>query len=145
MTTATASSTEQHISNEHALLGASLLASQKVELALFSVISKLAKALPKEQQQQSLGLDLDTFLREKPSEQASMLSLYEQTFGEQLPLKANELNDFIYHRNLVTRCFWRVTGADVKGGEKLANPELYLKEFLAKCEYWQVMLDTQTK
>ncbi|KPL94912.1 MULTISPECIES: hypothetical protein [Vibrio] len=144
MTTATASSTEQHISNEHALLGASLLASQKVELALFSVISKLAKALPKEQQQ-PLGLDLDTFLREKPSEQASMLSLYEQTFGEQLPLKANELNDFIYHRNLVTRGFWRVTGADVKGGEKLANPELYLKEFLAKCEYWQVMLDTQTK
>jgi len=144
VTTATASSTEQHISNEHALLGASLLASQKVELALFSVISKLAKALPKEQQQ-PLGLDLDTFLREKPSEQASMLSLYEQTFGEQLPLKANELNDFIYHRNLVTRGFWRVTGADVKGGEKLANPELYLKEFLAKCEYWQVMLDTQTK
>lgn len=144
MTTATVSSTEQHISNEHALLGASLLASQKVELALFSVISKLAKALSKEQQQ-LLGLDLDTFLREKASEQASTLILYEQTFGEQLPLKTNELNDFIYHRNLVTRGFWRVTGADVKGGEKLANPELYLKEFLAKCEYWQVMLDTQTK
>ncbi|ULN66078.1 hypothetical protein MID13_21060 [Vibrio gigantis] len=144
MTTATASATEQHISNEHALLGASLLASQKVELALFSVISKLAKTLSKEQQQ-SLGLELDTFLREKPSDQASTLGLYEQTFGEQLPLKTNELNDFIYHRNLVTRGFWRVTGADVKGGEKLANPELYLKEFLAKCEYWQVMLDTQTK
>nr|WP_251372875.1 hypothetical protein [Vibrio gigantis] len=125
-------------------MGASLLASQKVELALFSVISKLAKTLSKEQQQ-SLGLDLDTFLREKPSDQASTLGLYEQTFGEQLPLKTNELNDFIYHRNLVTRGFWRVTGADVKGGEKLANPELYLKEFLAKCEYWQVMLDTQTK
>ncbi|KAA8677721.1 hypothetical protein [Vibrio gigantis] len=144
MTTATASATEQHISNEHALLGASLLASQKVELALFSVISKLAKTLSKEQQQ-SLGLELDTFLREKPNDQASTLGLYEQTFGEQLPLKTNELNDFIYHRNLVTRGFWRVTGADVKGGEKLANPELYLKEFLAKCEYWQVMLDTQTK
>ncbi|MFL9754156.1 hypothetical protein BCV12_018130 [Vibrio cyclitrophicus] len=142
MTTATVSSTEQHISNEHALLGASLLASQKVELALFSVISKLAKALPKEAQQ---SLDLDTFLREKPSEQAATLSLYKQTFGEQLPLKTNELNDFIYHRNLVTRGFWRVTGADLKGGEKLANPELYLKEFLAKCEYWQVMIDTQTK
>ncbi|ANP78597.1 hypothetical protein AB4517_07335 [Vibrio sp. 10N.222.52.C3] len=144
MTTATVSSTEQHISNEHALLGASLLASQKVELALFSVISKLAKALPKEAQQ-PLDLDLYTFLREKPSEQAATLILYEQTFGEQLPLKTNELNDFIYHRNLVTRGFWRVTGADVKGGEKLANPELYLKEFLAKCEYWQVMIDTQTK
>ena len=144
MTTATVSSTEQHVSNEHALLGASLLASQKVELALFTVISKLTKALSKEQQQ-SLGLDLDTFLRETSSEQASTLNLYEQTFGEQLPLKTNELNDFIYHRNLVTRGFWRVTGADVKGGEKLANPELYLKEFLAKCEYWQVMLDTQTK
>ncbi|MFS1467612.1 hypothetical protein A165_23420 [Vibrio tasmaniensis ZS-17] len=142
MTTATASSTEQHISNEHALLGASLLASQKVELALFNVISKLAKALPKEAQHQ-LGLDLDTFLREKPSEQASTLSHYENTFGEQLPLQKNEISDFIYHRNLVTRSFWRVTGADVKGGEKLENPELYLKEFLAKCEYWQVMLDTQ--
>jgi hypothetical protein len=75
VTTATVSSTDQHITNEHALLGASLLASQKVELALFSVISKLAKALSKEQQQ-SLGLDLDTFLREKPSEQATTLSHY---------------------------------------------------------------------
>ncbi|MBU2932365.1 MULTISPECIES: hypothetical protein [Vibrio] len=144
MTTPTVSSTEQHISNEHALLGASLLASQKVEWALFSVISTLAKALPKEAQQ-SLDLDLATFLRDKPSEQDTMLTFYEHMFGAQLPLSKNELNDFIYHRNLVTRGFWQVTGANVKGGEKLANPELYLKEFLAKCEYWQVMIDTQTK
>ena len=144
MTTATVSSTEQHISNEYALLGASLLASQKVEWALFSVISTLAKALPKEAQQ-SLDLDLATFLRDKPSEQDTMLTFYEHMFGAQLPLSKNELNDFIYHRNLVTRGFWQVTGANVKGGEKLANPELYLKEFLAKCEYWQVMIDTQTK
>ncbi|MBE8606239.1 hypothetical protein [Vibrio sp. OPT10] len=144
MTTPTVSSTEQHISNEHALLGASLLASQKVEWALFSVISTLAKVLPKEAQQ-SLDLDLATFLRDKPSEQDTMLTFYEHMFGAQLPLSKNELNDFIYHRNLVTRGFWQVTGANVKGGEKLANPELYLKEFLAKCEYWQVMIDTQTK
>tara|TARA_B100001059_G_scaffold202399_1_gene210338 strand:+ start:132 stop:566 length:435 start_codon:yes stop_codon:yes gene_type:complete len=144
VTTPTVSSTEQHISNEHALLGASLLASQKVEWALFSVISTLAKALPKEAQQ-SLDLDLATFLRDKPSEQDTMLTFYEHMFGAQLPLSKNELNDFIYHRNLVTRGFWQVTGANVKGGEKLANPELYLKEFLAKCEYWQVMIDTQTK
>ncbi|WP_146493109.1 hypothetical protein [Vibrio cyclitrophicus] len=144
MTTPTVSSTEQHISNEHALLGASLLASQKVEWALFSVISTLAKALPKDAQQ-SLDLDLATFLRDKPSEQDTMLTFYEHMFGAQLPLSKNELNDFIYHRNLVTRGFWQVTGANVKGGEKLANPELYLKEFLAKCEYWQVMIDTQTK
>ncbi|OCH44980.1 hypothetical protein [Vibrio cyclitrophicus] len=144
MTTPTVSSTEQHISNEHALLGASLLASQKVEWALFSVISTLAKALPKEAQQ-SLDLDLATFLRDKPSEQDTMLTFYEHMFGAQLPLSKNELNDFIYHRNLVTRGFWQVTGANVKGGEKLANPELYLKEFLAKCEYWQVMIDTHSK
>ncbi|OEE11171.1 hypothetical protein OC5_00175 [Vibrio cyclitrophicus ZF264] len=144
MTTPTVSSTEQHISNEHALLGASLLASQKVEWALFSVISTLAKALPKEAQQ-SLDLDLATFLRDKPSEQDTMLTFYEHMFGAQLPLRKNELNDFIYHRNLVTRGFWQVTGANVKGGEKLANPELYLKEFLAKCEYWQVMIDTHSK
>ena len=144
MTTATVSATEQQISNEHALLGASLLASQKVELALFNVISKLVKTLSKDAQKE-LGLDSETFLREKASHQEATLSLYEQAFGEQLPLKKNELNDFIYHRNLVTRSFWRLTGADVKGGEKLANPELYLKEFLAKCEYWQVMLDNQSK
>ncbi|NOJ01724.1 hypothetical protein F0240_18120 [Vibrio kanaloae] len=144
MTIATVSPTEQHISSENALLGASLLAAQKVELALFNVVSRLAKALPKERQQQ-LGLNLDTFLREKPSEQDSSLSFYEQTFGEQLPLKKSEINEFIDHRNLVIHNFWRVTGADVKGGEKLANPELYLKEFLAKCEYWQMMLNTQTK
>lgn len=144
MTTASVSATEQQISNEHALLGASLIASQKVELALFNVISKLAKTLSKDAHKE-LGLDSETFLREKACHQEATLSLYEQTFGEQLPLKKSEFNDFIYHRNVVIRSFWRVTGADVKGGEKLANPELYLKEFLAKCEYWQVMLDNQSK
>ncbi|WP_299693150.1 hypothetical protein [uncultured Vibrio sp.] len=143
MTTATVSSTEQHISNEHALLGASLLASQKVELALFSVISKLAKALPKEAQP-LLGLDVQSFLREQPSEQEAILALYEQTFGEQLPLNRHQMSDFIYHRNLVARSFWLVTGADIKGGEKLANPELYLNEFLAKCEHWQVLLESKS-
>ncbi len=144
MTTASVSATEQQISNEHALLGASLIASQKVELALFNVISKLAKTLSKDAHKE-LGLDSETFLREKACHQEATLSLYELTFGEQLPLKKSEFNDFIYHRNVVTRSFWRVTGAEVKGGEKLANPELYLKEFLAKCEYWQVMLDNQSK
>jgi len=144
VTTASVSATEQQISNEHALLGASLIASQKVELALFNVISKLAKTLSKDAHKE-LGLDSETFLREKACHQEATLSLYEQTFGEQLPLKKSEFNDFIYHRNVVIRSFWRVTGADVKGGEKLANPELYLKEFLAKCEYWQVMLDNQSK
>ena len=144
MTTASVSATEQQISNEHALLGASLIASQKVELALFNVISKLAKTLSKDAHKE-LGLDSETFLREKACHQEATLSLYEQTFGEQLPLKKSEFNDFIYHRNVVTRSFWRVTGADVKGGEKLATPALYLKEFLAKCEYWQVMLDNQSK
>ncbi|EGU38001.1 hypothetical protein [Vibrio splendidus] len=144
MTTASVSATEQQISNEHALLGASLIASQKVELALFNVISKLAKTLSKDAHKE-LGLDSKTFLREKACHQEATLSLYEQTFGEQLPLKKSEFNDFIYHRDVVIRSFWRVTGADVKGGEKLANPELYLKEFLAKCEYWQVMLDNQSK
>ena len=144
MTTASVSATEQQISNEHALLGASLIASQKVELALFNVISKLAKTLSKDAHKE-LGLDSETFLREKACHQEATLSLYELTFGEQLPLKKSEFNDFIYHRNVVTRSFWRVTGADVKGGEKLAKPELYLKEFLAKCEYWQVMLDNQSK
>lgn len=94
MTIATVSPTEQHISSENALLGASLLAAQKVELALFSVISRLAKALPKERQHQ-LGLNLDTFLREKPSEQDSSLSFYEQTFGAQLPLKKVKLTNLL--------------------------------------------------
>ena len=52
--------------------------------------SQLAKTLSKDAQKE-LGLDLETFLREKACHQEATLSLYEQTFGEQLPLKKTNL------------------------------------------------------
>lgn len=143
MTTATVSPIEQHQLNEHALLGESLIASQKVELALYDIIAKLAKAHSNSHGQQILDLNVNTFLREQPSQQEDTLALYEELFGDQLPMQANEIRDFIYRRNIVSRSFWRVTGADIKGGEKLANPTVYLEEFLSKCAHWQGALKTQ--
>ena len=135
MTTATASSTEK-LSNEHALLGAALLASQKVEFSLYTVIAQLVTTDSNEHERQAIELNADTFLKGNSNDLSLVLDLYYQVFGSKIPLTKAEVSDFVFNRNLISRNYWRATGADVKGGEKLGNPELYLSEFTAKCEAW---------
>lgn len=135
MTTATTSSTE-HLSNEHALLGAALLAAQKVEFSLYTVIAKLVTTDSNDHERQAIELNADTFLKGSSSDLSLVLDLYYQVFGNKIPLTKAEVSDFIFNRNLISRNYWRATGANVKCGEKLGNPELYLSEFVAKCEAW---------
>ena len=135
MTTATASSTEQ-LSNEHALLGAALLAAQKVEYSLYTVIAQLVSTDSNAHERQAIELNIDTFLKGNSNELSLILDLYYQVFGSKIPLAKQEVSDFVFNRNLISRNYWRATGADVKGGEKLGNPELYLSEFITKCDVW---------
>ncbi|MGF1753606.1 hypothetical protein L4C33_08425 [Vibrio makurazakiensis] len=130
--TVTSATTEQQ-ANTHALLGAALLSSQQVEFGLFGIMTHLSKLQATQGEKQALGLNPDTFLKGNTSDLESDLNLYDAVFGKKLPLTKQEIADFIYHRNLIVRNFWRVTGADIKGGEKLADPALYLDQFLAKC------------
>lgn len=139
MTTATASSTEQ-LSNEHALLGAALLATQKVEFSLYTAIAQLVTTDSNLHERQAIELNADTFLKGSSNELSLVLDLYYQVFGSKIPLTKAEVSDFVFNRNLISRNYWRATGADVKGGEKLGNPERYLSEFIAKCESWQAKL-----
>jgi len=135
VTTATASSTEQ-LSNEHALLGAALLAAQKVEFSLYTVIAQLVSTDSNVHERQAIELNIDTFLKGNSNELSLILDLYYQVFGSKIPLAKAEVSDFVFNRNLISRNYWRATGADVKCGEKLGNPELYLSEFITKCDVW---------
>lgn len=134
---------EVHIENssELALLGCALLETQKVEFGLYQVITKLISKHSCEKERKVLSITPEAFLKGSPKELELTLNLYEQVFGDKLPLKTNEIQDFISHRNLIANNYWRVTGADIKGGEKLANPSVYLKAFIAKCELWTSMLN----
>ncbi len=129
----------KNFQQEHlALLGATLLSAQKLELDLFTRISKLTKEHATEQQKQLIEISTpETFLQAKGEELNLTLSVYEQVFGDKLPLSKQSLLDFIYRRNLITKQYWHVTGADVKGGEKLGNPDNFLQDFYHQCETWQ--------
>jgi len=140
VTAATVSSTEQQLSNEHALLGAALLSAQKVEFSLYTAIAQLLKTDSNVHERQAIELNVDTFLKGTSNELSLVLDLYYQVFGNKIPLTKAEVSDFVFHRNLISRNYWRATGAEVKGGEKLGNPEGYLSEFLTKCENWQAKL-----
>ena len=128
-------------SSDLALLGSALIEAQKVEFSLYQVITQLTAEHSCEKEKKVLSITPEAFLKGSPKELELTLSLYEQVFGDKLPLKANEIKDLVSYRNLISNNFWRVTGADVKGGEKLANPNAYLQSFLAKCELWTTILN----
>ena len=128
-------------SSELTLLGSALLEAQKVEFGLYLVITQLTAKHSCEKEKKVLSITPEAFLKGSPKKLELALSLYEQAFGDKLPMNTNEIKDFVSHRNLISTNFWRVTGADVKGGEKLANPTAYLQGFIAKCEQWIIMLN----
>ncbi|RTZ14929.1 glucosamine-6-phosphate deaminase [Vibrio aquaticus] len=121
------------------LLGATLIASQKVNFLLYQLMQPICKAHSSSQVQHLASKTSDQFLQGTTAELKPILLLLEESH---LPLTINELLDFIYKRNIVSQQFWHVTDAEIKGGEKIANPVAFLRNLLSEYEAWQVKLET---
>ncbi|MFM2588802.1 glucosamine-6-phosphate deaminase [Vibrio sp. TBV020] len=135
--------TDTHSNERFSLLGAALIATQKVDFLLYRVIQPICKTHLSSEVKPLANKTSDQFLQGTMKELKPVLSTLEETCSEQMPLTASELSDFIYKRNLITHQFWQVTEADIKGSEKIANPEDFLRNLLTECEAWQVKIEAK--
>lgn len=127
------------IIEEYALLGASLLAAQKFEFALYGIISHLSHLPEAKKEKRFRELTPEKFLRGSPEDLKATLGQLETAFGDKLLLSADELKDFIRDRNLIAHNYWRLTKSNIKDTEKLENPNSFLRGFLKRCDHWTII------
>ncbi|ELA6791226.1 glucosamine-6-phosphate deaminase [Vibrio alginolyticus] len=127
-------STDIQSYDQFSLLGTTLVSIQKVTFSLYQAMQPVCKMHSSPEVQQLVSRTSDQFLQGTTAELKPTLLLVEEA---RLPLTINELLDFIYKRNLVSQQFWHVTDADIKGSEKIANPEDFLRKLLTECETLQ--------
>ena len=131
--------TEQntHVSQEVLLLlGASLIAIQKVESSLYSALQPLCKQSHSKEIQALGMMTPNQFLKGTTTEIQPTLQSLQLELADDLPMPVKEISQFIYKRNLITHHFWQVTDAQTKGAEKLSQPVLFLQELLEQCDEW---------
>lgn len=119
------------------LLGASLLGAQKLEFALYGVVAHLSHLDEAQKEKRFRELTPEKFLRGSVEDLKITFGQLEKVFGKKLLISNDELTKFIKDRNLIAHNYWRLTKAEVRGSEKLGNPEAFLKEFISACDCWQ--------
>ena len=122
--------------DECALLGASIISAQKLEFALYGIVSHLAHLPEAQKEKRFRDLTPERFLRGNTEDLQATLGQLETTFGQKLLISTSELKGFISNRNLIAHNYWRLTKSSIKGGERLSDPEVFLREFLARCDQW---------
>lgn len=122
--------------DECALLGAAILSAQKLEFALYGIVSHLSHLPEAQKEKRFRDLTPEKFLRGNIEDLKATFGQLETAFGEKLLISTNELKDFIKDRNLIAHNYWRLTKSNVKDSEKLSNPEAFLRAFLARCDQW---------
>lgn len=127
------------INTECQLIGACVIAVQKVEFNLYGIASHLSH-LPEAKERRFRELTPEQFLRGDPKELKATLGQIEKTFGEKLSLSTDELTDFIEQRNLIAHNYYRLTRKGIKGAKQLQDPEAFLRGFLVQCGYWEKVL-----
>jgi hypothetical protein len=126
--------------DECALLGASLLAAQKLEFALYGIISHLSHLPEAQKEKRFRDLTPEQFLRGDANELKATLGQLEMAFGNRLLLSSAELKRFVQDRNLIAHNYWRLTKVNIRGAETLVNPEAFLRDFLERCDHWAAIV-----
>lgn len=128
------------IIDECTLLGASLLAAQKFEFALYGIVSHLSHLPEAKKEKRFRELTPEKFLHGNVEDLKVTLGQLETAFGKRLLISTEELKNFVSDRNLVAHNYWRLTKANIENSERLENPELFLRSFLEQCNKWTVIV-----
>ena len=124
---------------ECTLIGAAILGAQKVEFALYGAITHL-KVLPQSQDKRLRNMNPEKFLRGNVKDLKVTLGQLVKSFGDELLLTTDELNQFVEDRNLIAHDYWRLTKPRIKEGERLEDPKEFLIQFADKCGHWEKVL-----
>ena len=124
---------------ECAMVGAAVMASQRVEFLLYGLIAHLNDQA-KVQDRRFSNLNPENFLRGDVRDLRATLGQLVSVYGDKLLLTTTELEQFVKDRNLIVHSYWRLTKSGIEGAERLENPEKFLVTFLHKCEHWEKVL-----
>lgn len=122
--------------DEYVLIGAAILSAQKLEFALYGIVSHLSHLPEAQKEKRFRDLTPENFLRGNVEDLKATFGQLEAAFGKKLLISTSELKDFIRDRNLIAHNYWRLTKSNIKGGERLSDPELFLRSFLERCDQW---------
>lgn len=123
------------------LLGAALLAVQKVEWTLFCALQPLCKQCHSKDIRALGRMTSSQFLKGTIAElQPTLLSL-EEALADNLPMPVEGILELIYKRNLITHHFWELTDAEIKGAEKISQPVSFLQDLLVQCDGWMEQIE----
>jgi hypothetical protein len=122
--------------DECALVGAAILSAQRLEFALYGIVAHLSHLPEAQKEKRFRDLTPEKFLRGNIEDLKATFGQLETAFGEKLLISTSGLKEFISDRNLIAHNYWRLTKSNVKEGEKLSDPEVFLKDFLARCDQW---------
>ena len=124
---------------ECARLGAAILGAQRVEFLLYGVVSHLAE-VRRNESKRFKSLDPEKFLRGDLDDLKATLGQLVREFGDKLLLTTVDLENFVNDRNLIAHNYWRLTKANLRGAQRLQDPEGFLTEFAERCSYWERVL-----
>lgn len=125
---------------ETQLLGISLLEIQKVEFALYGVVSHLTH-LPEGRGWKFNGLSPENFLRGDPEQLKATLGQLDKAFGSLLKISCDRFKELIENRNIIAHNYWRMSRKGIRGARTLENPEAFLLEFIEQCQYWKKVIN----
>ena len=130
---------DREVFAECALLGAAVIAAQRVEFLLYGLVSHFS-ASSDSRDRRLRGLDPDKFLRGDVEDLKATLGLLVREFRDKLLITTDELLDFVNNRNLIAHNYWRLTLANLPDGPHLADPQRFLATFIGECSHWEGVL-----
>ena len=138
-TTAGGAESNDRILAESAMIGAAILAAQRVEFVLYGLVAHVRDDL-KQGDRRFDGLTPETFLRGDVSEMRATLGQLARAYGDAFLLSADDLTAFVKKRNLIAHDYWRLAKAHIRDAEKLQDPMGFVQGFLADCQRWERIL-----
>ncbi len=120
---------------EMALLGTSIMLTQKFEFALYGMVAHCSHLPEAQQEKRFRDLTPEAFLRGDPSNLKATLGQLAAKFGEPLLLASNELDQLVEDRNLIAHSYWRTFHADIGGRDRRQDAELFLTGFISLVEH----------
>ena len=129
----------EDVLRECAMLGAAVLATQRVEFLLYGLVAHVKPEL-KRTERRFRDLTPESFLRGDPSELRATLGQLARAYGRRFLLSTDELEAYVKNRNLIAHDYWRLSKGSIPNGAALENPIKFLQRFIEDCQRWEEIL-----
>lgn len=116
-------------------LGGAVISSQKLEFAIYGIISHMSHTPAAQKQKRFKELTPEQFLRGDIKNLKATLGQLIEVFGDQLNIKTAEFDDYVITRNLIIHNYWRITHTNFRDDQfQIEDKILFLRTFVEKTD-----------